>query len=334
MRQYLDLLQDIKDNGEWEDPAREGMPRTKSIFSRELRFDLTKGFPAVTTKKLYWKGVVGELLWFLRGDTNIKYLVDNNIHIWDDDAYKYYKRKFIGEYPNSPQNCFTKEEFISIIKEAKDSKELVRIQGLNYTLGDCGNIYGYQWKNWRGSSYKDYVDQFELLIQGIKTNPNSRYHIVTAWQPKDFLTNSETAALPACHMLFQVYIRQGKYLDLKMVQRSCDTFLGVPFNIASYALLTHILAAMTGYQAGEFIWSGNDIHYYENQQEQVDELLTREPKELSELLFRDTFHYKIEMLRKGELYLGDFLINMEIDEFKLENYNSHPALKAPLSVGV
>lgn len=332
MRQYLDLLQDIKDNGEWEDPAREGMPRTKSIFSRELRFDLTKGFPAVTTKKLYWKGVVGELLWFLRGDTNIKYLVDNNIHIWDDDAYKYYKRKFIEKYPKSSQNCFTKEEFISII-EARDIKKLVGIQGLNYTLGDCGNIYGYQWRGWERKSRDFGFDQIKNLIESIRKNPNSRYHIVTAWQPTDFLRDEE-AALPACHMLFQVYIRQGKYLDLKMVQRSCDTFLGVPFNIASYALLTHILAAMTGYQAGEFIWSGNNIHYYENQQEQVDELLTREPKELSELLFKDTFHYKIEMLRKEELSLGDFLINMEIDEFKLENYNSHPALKAPLSVGV
>ena len=332
MRQYLDLLQDIKDNGEWEDPAREGMPRTKSIFSRELRFDLTKGFPAITTKKLYWKGVVGELLWFLKGDTNIKYLVDNNIHIWDDDAYKYYKRKFIKKYPNYPQNCFTKEEFISII-ETKDIKKLVRIQGLNYTLGDCDNIYSYQWRCWEEKSRDSGFDQIKNLVESIRKNPNSRYHLVTAWQPTDFLRD-EKAALPACHIMFHVYIREGKYLDLKMIQRSCDTFLGVPFNIASYALLTHILAAMTGYQAGEFIWSGNNIHYYENQQEQVDELLTREPKELSELLFRETFHYKIEMLRKGELYLEDFLINMEIDEFKLENYNSHPALKAPLSVGV
>ena len=332
MRQYLDLLQDIKDNGKWEDPAREGMPRTKSIFSRELRFDLTKGFPAVTTKKLYWKGVVGELLWFLRGDTNIKYLVDNNIHIWDDDAYKYYKRKFIKKYPNYPQSCFTKEEFISIIK-AQDIKELVRIQSLNYTLGDCGNIYGYQWRCWKEKSRNSGFDQIKNLVESIRKNPNSRYHLVTAWQPTDFLRDKE-AALPACHMMFHVYIREGKYLDLKMIQRSCDTFLGVPFNIASYALLTHILAAITGYQAGEFIWSGNDIHYYENQQEQVNELLTREPKELSKLWFKDTFYYKIEILRKGELYLGDFLLDMEIDEFKLENYNSYPALKAPLSVGV
>ena len=190
----------------------------------------------------------------MRGDTNIKYLVDNNIHIWDDDAYKYYKRKFIEKYPNYSQNCFTKEEFISIIG-ARDIKELVRIQGLNYTLGDCGNIYGYQWRNW-GTKHRDMgFNQIGNLIKSIKENPNSRYHIVTAWQPTDFLRDEE-AALPACHMLFQVYIRQGKYLDLKMVQRSCDTFLGVPFNIASYALLTHILAAMTGYQAGEFIVTG------------------------------------------------------------------------------
>ena len=330
MRQYLDLLQDIKDNGEWKDPAREGMPRTKSIFSRELRFDLTKGFPAVTTKKLYWKGVVGELLWFLRGDTNIKYLVDNDIHIWDDDAYKFYKKKYAETHPDFLQNCVTKKEFISRIAEAPNKKNLIRFQNIHkYALGDCGNIYGEQWMNWETK-----INQINYLIEGILKNPNSRYHLVTAWNPTDFLLHPDNAALPACHMMFHIYIREGKFLDLKMVQRSCDTFLGVPFNIASYALLMEILAAMTGLLPGEFIWSGNDIHYYENQQEQVDELLTREPKELPELLFRDTFHYKIEMLRKGELYLEDFLINMEIDEFKLENYNSHPALKAPLSVGV
>ena len=320
MIQYKELLQDIKDNGEWKDPAREGMPRTKSIFSRSKRFDLTKGFPALTIKKLYWKGVVGELIWFLRGDTNIKYLVDNNIHIWDADAYKYHKKRFENISDN---------EFFNNLGSIFEICGTDRME----SVGNCGNIYGCQWRNWVGNSEEEGFDQIKYLINNIKKNPDSRYNRVTAWNPTDFIQNPENAALPACHTDFQVYIRQGKYLDLDMNQRSVDTFLGCPFNIASYALLTHILADLTGYEAGELIWNGKDIHYYENHQEQVDEVLGRETYELPEL-FRSSMYLTLLDEYKVDKNLNKFLNSIHINDFSLKNYKSHAALKAPLSVGI
>lgn len=310
MKQYLSLLEDIKKNGEWKLPARNGMPRTKSIFSRELRFNLQEGFPAVTTKKLYWKGVVGELLWFLRGDTNIKYLLENNIHIWDGDAYKFFKH-----HDNSEE---TIEEW----------KELV-LKGDFSDLGDAGRIYGDQWRKWSNYDF----DQIQYVIDNIKYKPDSRYHIVTAWNPTDFIMYPDLAALPACHMLFQFYVREGKYLDLKLIQRSCDTFLGVPFNIASYGLLIHIIADLTGLYAGEFIWSGNDIHYYENHQEQVDEILTRTPYELPILFRKDNYLNALDSYKENN-DLDKFLNSINIEDFELYGYNSYPPLKAPLSVGI
>lgn len=295
MKQYLDLLRDIVDNGIWKEPAREGMPRTKEVFCRTMTFDLSKGFPLLTTKKMYTKGIVAELLWFLRGDTNIKYLVDNNVHIWDADAYKYYRRRF-------PWSRITKEEFIVGIKR--------RLKLENYTFGDCGHIYGYQWR------HKDGFDQIANLIHTLKEFPTSRYQVVTAWSPSEFLGTKFSAALPACHMMFQCCINNGK-LDLMMLQRSCDTFLGVPFNIASYALLTHILAKAVDIEPGTFTWVGNCCHIYENHVEQVNELLTREPMELCTLEF-------------DKKHISEY----EIGDFRFKNYSSHPALKAPLSVGV
>lgn len=316
MIQYLNLLKDIKDNGEWKDSARPGMPRTKSIFSRSMRFDLQKGFPTVTTKKLYWKGVVGELIWFLKGDTNIKYLVDNNIHIWDDDAYKYYTK----QYGN-----ITKEEFL------KNLGLTFYIAGTDEydTIGSCGKIYGYQWRNFGDGS----IDQIKYLIDNIIKNPNSRYHKVTAWNPTDFLEHPENAALPACHTDFQVYIRDNQFLDLDFNQRSNDTFLGVPFNIASYALLTHILADLTGYKPGELIWNGKDVHYYENHQDQVDEILTREPYQLPVLSRKDTYWQRVNLFKTKEISLNSFINKLKIDEFELINYKHHDSIKAPLSVG-
>lgn len=316
MKQYKELLQDIKDNGEWKSPAREGMPRTKSIFSRSKRFNLDEGFPAVTIKKLYWKGVVGELIWFLRGDTNIKYLVDNNIHIWDADGYKYFSKLNKEE---------SKDEFLSKLGIGVNQS----LNTINLAVrGDCGSIYGHQWRYW-----DDKFDQISYLIENIKNNPNSRYNRVTAWNPTEFLYKPSRAALPACHTDFQVYIRNGQYLDLDMNQRSVDTFLGCPFNIASYALLTHILADLTGYQAGELIWNGKDIHYYENHQEQVDEVLEREPFKLPELSKSAEYIIKLNQYKQDN-DLDKFLNSLEINDFKLYNYESHDAIKAPLSVGV
>ncbi len=320
MRKYLNLLQDIKDNGEWKNPAREGMPRTKSIFSRSLRFDLTQGFPVVTIKKLYWKGVVGELLWFLREDTNIKYLVDNNINIWNADAYKHYLRIY------DPKSDFPIEEWLKRIKDESYTE-------IGFKYGECDHIYGYQWRHWGGNTNNPGFDQIQNLIEGIKKNPDSRYHKVTAWNPTDFLQYPENAALPACHTDFQVYIRQGKYLDLDFNCRSQDVFLGTPFNISSYALLTHILADLTGYQAGELIWNGKDIHYYENHQEQVNEALKREPLELPELSRSTEYIIKLSQYKEDN-DLNKFLDSLEINDFKLYNYKSYEALKAPLSVGI
>lgn len=315
MKQYLNLLKDIKENGEWKSPAREGMPRTKSIFTRQLRFDLQEGFPAITSKKLFWKGVVGELLWFLRGDTDIKYLVDNDINIWNDDCYKYFKHLGSSE---------TKEEWLNLIKSSKY---------ISSDISDCGDIYGYQWRNWNDTGTIKGFDQIQYLIKNINKNPDNRYHVVTAWNPTDFLKYKESAALPACHMLFQCYIRSGVYLDLSIIQRSCDSFLGIPMNIASYSLLTYMLADLTGYQPGELIWTGHDIHYYENHQEQIDEILTRQPYKLPTLLNTDNY-FKYLQEYKFDKNLDNFLNNIKINDFILGDYEYHPTIKAPLSVGI
>lgn len=293
MEQYLNLLKDVLENGVWKEPAREGMPRTKEVFCRTMRFDLSKGFPLLTTKRMFTKGIVGELLWFLRGDTDVKYLIDNDIHIWDADAYKFYRR-FKG--------TLTKEEWLSKVKEG------------NTNVGNCGRIYGWQWRWWDGGGNL-YFDQIRHLIDNLKGSPNSRYHVVTAWNPTDFIQSKYKAALPACHMMFQCSVREGK-LDLMMLQRSCDLFLGVPFNIASYALLTHILAAEVGLKPGEFVWVGNSVHLYENHIEQAKLQLERTPLPLCELIFSPKP-----------------LAEYDISDFHFSNYNFYPAIKAELSVG-
>lgn len=295
MKQYIDLVKDVFENGVWKDPAREGMPRTKEVFCRTMRFNLSEGFPLLTTKKMFTKGIVGELLWFLRGETNIKYLVDNGIHIWDNDAYKYYKR--LG-------GKLSQDEWLDRVKE----------DPMHY--GDCGSIYGEQWRKWDPWSVLP-TDQIKHLIAGLKNNPNSRYHLVTAWQPSDFLDPLQRyAALPACHVMFQCSVRDGK-LDLMILQRSCDLFLGVPFNIASYALLTHILAKEVGLEPGELVWVGNSVHIYENHIEQAKTQIEREPYALC----------RIEFERKE-------ITQYEISDFKFVGYQSHSSIKAPLSVGV
>lgn len=294
MEQYLNLINDVLENGIWKDSAREGMPCTKEVFCRTMRFDLSKGFPLLTTKKMFTKGIVGELLWFLKGDTNIKYLIDNDIHIWDADAYKFYKRN---------GGKLSKEEWLEHIKSGSND-------GCR-NFGECGRIYGAQWRRGFGG-----FDQIKYLINNLSENKNSRYHVVSAWNAKDFLEGNSYSALPACHMMFQCSIREGK-LDLMMLQRSCDLFLGVPFNIASYALLTHILAAEVGLEPGEFIWVGNSVHLYENHIEQAKEQIKRTPYSLCNLEFT---HKEIE--------------KYEISDFKFIGYRSYPAIKAPLSVGL
>lgn len=296
MKQYINLLSDVIENGVWKEPARAGMPRTKEVFCRTMRFNLREGFPLLTTKRMFTKGIVAELLWFLRGDTNIKYLVDNGVHIWDADAYKYYKRQ---------GGDLSKEEWLEKVKSGA-------IDPRTHTqYGECGFIYGAQWREYEGQ-----FDQILNVIKSLKENPNSRYHLVTAWNPIDFLYIQSNAALPACHLMFQFSVRDGM-LDLMMLQRSCDTFLGVPFNIASYALLCHIVALEVGLEPGEFVWVGNSVHLYENHIEQAKEQISRNPLPLCEL-------------RIDQKHILDY----EIEDFTFEFYTSHPAIKAELSVGV
>lgn len=314
MKQYLDLLKDIMDNGSMKGQARPGMPATKEVFCRMMKFNLQDGFPLVTTKKMHMKGIIAELLWFLSGSTNIKYLVDNGCNIWNADAYKYYKR-IGGELAT-----LSFEEFVDAIKIPSCTirpfaDKCLDITKIQYHLGDCGQIYGHQWKKW-GYSF----DQITNLVDSIKKNPDSRYHIVTAWNPTNFIQNQNDAALPACHVYFQCSVRDGKYLDLMLVQRSCDTMLGVPYNIASYALLLTMLSQQTGYLPGEFSWVGNSVHLYENHFDAVKEQLTRTPRKLPHLAIVDRNQQSI--------------FNYEISDFKIFDYDPHPAIKAELSVGI
>ena len=296
MKQYLELLGKI---------CREGVVRgdrtgtgTKGIFGYQMRFDLSEGFPLVTTKKLFLKGVIYELLWFLRGDTNIKYLVDNGVHIWDSDAFRYYNELCIkhGVLPVDMDTFLSAAGMESPID--------------GYCFGDLNNVYGYQWRSWPTGD-GGAIDQIKKVVETIKTNPNSRRMIVSAWNVADV----DSMALPPCHTMFQFFVAEGK-LSCQLYQRSGDTFLGVPFNIASYALLTMMIAKECGLEAGEFIHTLGDAHLYLNHQEQAAEQLSREPRKLPKMHLnpdvKSIFDYKYE-------------------DFTLEGYDPYPAIKAPLS---
>ena len=264
MKAYLDLLQDILDNGvQRGDRTGTG---TLSVFGRQMRFDLNEGFPVVTTKKLHLRSIIHELLWFLKGDTNIQYLKENKVRIWDEWA---------------DEN------------------------------GDLGPVYGKQWRSWAAPNGET-IDQIAEVIHSIKNNPNSRRHVVTAWNPADL----PDMALSPCHCLFQFYVADGK-LSCQLYQRSADTFLGVPFNIASYALLTMMIAQVCGLGLGEFVHTFGDAHLYLNHVEQAKLQLSRTPRELPTMWINpdvtDIFDFKYE-------------------DFKLEHYHPHPTIKAPISV--
>ena len=241
MKQYLDLLKTIRDTGVVKgDRTGTG---TKSIFGYQMRFNLAEGFPLLTTKKVFTKGIIHELLWFLKGDTNIGYLVRNGVHIWDNDAYRFY-----GELcAKNGVHPIEREEFLARAAEGTMSP----IEGYRY--GDLGSVYGSQWRSW-GAPDGRVIDQIEEVIRTIKTNPNSRRMIVSAWNVADV----EGMALPPCHVLFQFYVAEGR-LSCQLYQRSADTFLGVPFNIASYALLTHIIAQICDLEVGDFVHTLGEV---------------------------------------------------------------------------
>ncbi|MBO5893739.1 MAG: thymidylate synthase [Alistipes sp.] len=298
MKQYLDLLKKIKEDGIVKSD-RTGTG-TRSIFGYQMRFDLSEGFPLLTTKRVFLKGVIHELLWFLAGDTNIKYLVDNGVHIWDNDAYRFYK-ELCAKQGVEP---ISMEEFLAATQQQITSP----IEG--YAYGNLNHVYGYQWRSW-GKPDGSAIDQVKQVIETIKNNPDSRRMIVSAWNVADV----EDMALPPCHVMFQFYVANGK-LSCQLYQRSADTFLGVPFNIASYALLTMMIAQECGLQAGEFVHTLGDTHLYLNHMEQVDEQLSRTPRKLPEM-----------RLNPEVKSVFDF----RYEDFTLEGYDPHPTIKAPMS---
>lgn len=277
MQQYLDLLNHIMENGT--DKGDRTGTGTRSVFGYQMRFDLQAGFPLVTTKKLHLRSIIHELLWFLSGDTNIKYLKENGVRIWDEWASE---------------------------------------------TGDLGPLYGKQWVAWEKPD-GDTINQIAEVVETLKNNPNSRRMIVSAWNPADLPDESISPqenvkqgrmALATCHAFFQFYVANGK-VSCQLYQRSADTFLGVPFNIASYALLLHMIAQQTGYDVGDFVWTGGDVHLYDNTLEQAQEQVSRKPFPLPKLVIK----------RKP-----DSIFDYQFDDFEIVEYESHPHIKAQVSV--
>lgn len=310
MRQYLEILQDVLDNGDIKGPARAGMPSTKEVFFRTMAFNMELGLPVVTTKKMYIKGAIAELLWLLKGSTNIKPLIDQGANQWNDDAYKFYVRQYNAIYkePDLFSNILPKEEWLEKVK-------LLGADSPSAVWGATGNTYGHQWRNWNGS-----FDQIQTVLDNLRNKPNSRYHVVTAWNPIDCLDPTGLrVALPACHVYFQFSVRQDQYLDMMMLQRSCDMFLGVPYDLIMYSVLLHIFANILDLTPGEFIWAGNSCHIYDNQIEAVKTQLQREP-------------FDLPTLRITRKLTG--VDDLKLEDFVVEDYECHEAIKAPLSVGI
>lgn len=313
-QQYMDLARRILEEGTVKmDRTGTG---TKSVFGHQMRFDLQEGFPILTTKKVAFGLIKSELLWFLRGDTNIRYLLANNNHIWDEWAFERYVNS--SDYQGPDMTDFGRrslqDEAFRIVYQEELQKFCERIlsdKEFGDQYGELGNIYGSQWRHWK-TSQGDTIDQLQDVIQMIKTNPDSRRMIVSAWNPEDV----PTMALPPCHTLFQFYVADGK-LSCQLYQRSADVFLGVPFNIASYALLTHLIANETGLEVGEFVHTLGDAHLYLNHLEQIQEQLSREAFPLPKLVLK---------------HPEKSIFEMEKQDIILEGYKSHPAIKAPIAV--
>lgn len=289
------MLKHILDNGKDVKPKDERTGTgTRKVFGYQTRFDLSEGFPILTTKKMFLRGVIEELLWFIKGDTNVKTLIDKDVHIWDGDAYRGYVTK-IGK-----DKAISMEDFVQKIKTDEEfAKE----------HGDLGPIYGKQWRNFNG------VDQLTNLIEGIKKNPQGRRHLISAWNPAEI----DKMTLPPCHILFHFNVDSDNKLSCLLYQRSCDLFLGVPFNISSYALLTMMIAQVTGYEPGTFVHTFGDLHLYLNHLDFAREQLKREPKKLPTM--------KINPNVKS-------IFDFKVEDFKLEGYDPHPSIKAPLNFGL
>lgn len=349
MKQYLNVLTNILDNGVEKESGRDNMPPVLGISGDEIKMNLQDGFPLLTTKKMPWKGIIHELLWFMSGNTNIKYLVDNKVNIWNGDAYRWYQKKMneIGQ----PYHFNTIEKFVNAIKNQPDG--YLGEEG-HYRLGDLGKVYGHQWRNQNG------CDQLKDLIDGLKNEPFARRHIIDAWNKADL----NDMALPPCHVFYQFIVRpltqkdkvnwlnenyamydqkpwtlemlkfeenngnieahynMPKYfLDLNMYQRSCDTFLGVPFNIASMSAFLMIIAKACGMMPGISKWIGGDVHLYLPHITLAKEQLQRVPHQLPKLII------------KKELKNLDDILKLTIDDFEIYGYNPHPPIEAELFTG-
>ncbi|MCT2537321.1 thymidylate synthase [Aquibacillus koreensis] len=312
---YLDLCRTVLENGnKKEDRTNTG---TFSVFGHQMRFDLSEGFPLLTTKRVPFRLIASELLWFIKGDTNIKYLLKYNNNIWNEWAFKKWVES--EEYNGPDMTDFSNRSqidtaFHALYKEEMEKfKERVLVDdAFAEKYGNLGSVYGQQWRAWK-TSQGETIDQLKQVIEAIKHNPDSRRHMVTAWNPEDVPSNM---ALPPCHTMFQFYVANGK-LSCQLYQRSGDVFLGVPFNIASYALLTHLIAHECNLEVGEFIHTLGDAHIYSNHLEQVNTQLGREPMPFPTL-----------KLSKDVTSVFDF----EMEDMEIENYASHPAIKAPVAV--
>lgn len=288
MKPYLDLCKHVMEHGNFKmDRTKTG---TKSVFGYQMRFNLEEGFPLLTTKKVHLKSIIHELLWFINGDTNIKYLVDHDVRIWNDWPYETFKKS--EDYRGESMN-----DYVGKIKSDPVFAE---------KHGDLGPVYGAQWRNFNG------VDQLQFILDEIKNNPNSRRMILSAWNPAEI----KSMALPPCHTLIQFYVNDGK-LSLQLYQRSADIFLGVPFNIASYALLLMMVAQVTGLKAGEFVHTLGDAHIYSNHFEQIELQLTREPRKRPKMIINPSV---------------TSLFDFKYSDFELSEYDPYPAIKGKVAV--
>jgi len=302
--QYLDLLEDIMENGAMKKDHNTGVG-LKSVFGRQIRFDLSKGFPLLTTKKVYWNGVLQELYWFLSGQTNIKYLVDNKVHIWDDYPYKIYKKAA----EDGKTEDLSIEDFIERISQDEKFAE---------EWGELPRIYGELWRSWPASDGRK-IDQLAWVVDNLKNFPHRKSTVLSVWNPEYLYSMAlpgKALNFPLCHILIHFNIADDK-LSVQLYQRSADVFLGVPFNIASYALLTHVIAKIVGVEVGDFVHTFGDVHIYENHMEAVKEQLKREPKAFPTI-----------SIDNKTLDLESFAPEHVV----LNNYEHHPRIQADLTV--
>lgn len=314
MKQYLDLCEHILAQGTIkEDRTGTG---TLSVFGYQMRYDLAKGFPLLTTKKIAMRLIVSELLWFIKGDTNVKSLIADNNHIWDEWAFGQWITS--KEYGGPDMTDFGRRaqkdtEFAVLYNEQMTifRKKILEDSNFAENYGDLGPVYGKQWRSWQTTTGET-IDQLKNVIEAIKKNPDSRRHLVTAWNP-EFV---EDMALPPCHTMFQFYVADGK-LSCQLYQRSADVFLGVPFNIASYALLTHLIARECGLEVGDFVHTTGDTHLYLNHMDQVKEQLSRTPKNLPTIKINEEV---------------DSIFDLTLNDISIEGYDPHPRISAPVAV--